>query len=70
MEDKICVQYIVTSFGGEYETSTLFLIAAYLNNSKEHMQNIYDDWFSHKKYLKEEYFELCKYDLEDMEYLL
>ena len=64
MGDKICIQYIFTSFGGEYEKSTLFLIAAYLNNSKESLQNIYDEWFLYKKYFKEEYFELYNYDLD------
>lgn len=54
--NKVCIQYILSSFNEELEVSNKFLIAAYLNSPKEKAEKIFDEWFEKGKYRKEEFF--------------
>lgn len=54
--NKVCIQYILSSFNEELEVSNRFLIAAYLNSPKEKAEKIFDEWFEKGKYRKEEFF--------------
>jgi hypothetical protein len=42
---KFCIQYIFSSFREEYDDSSRFLIATYLNNPLHETCRIYHDWF-------------------------
>lgn len=64
MGDKVCVQYIFSSFNKELEKSTRFLIAVYQQESREKAEVVYDDWFAGKKYLGEAYIRKFDYDLD------
>lgn len=63
VNDAICVQYILHASKEEYESSSVFLISAYLSDeiSKIEKKEIYDQWFEEGKNNKEEFFE--KYHL-------
>lgn len=65
--DKICIQYIFTSFSNEFETSNKFLIAIYLYKPIEEATNIYEKWYRDKKYKKESIFEEYSLDLQSEE---
>ena len=43
---KLCVQYIFSSFREEYDMSTKFLIATYLNNTINDALKIFHEWYS------------------------
>lgn len=47
--EKVCIQYMFTSFGKELDSSSQFMIAAYLNNTTEQTLKIYDEWFESGK---------------------
>lgn len=63
INDKICVQYIFHASKEEYESSSVFLISAYLSDeiSEIEKKEIYDHWFEEGRNNKEEFFE--KYHL-------
>lgn len=67
MGDKICVQYIFSSFNKELEKSSLFLLAVYQQEQPDKAERIYNDWFAGKKYLGETYIMTFDYDLESSE---
>lgn len=67
MGDKVCVQYIFSSFNKELEKSARFLLAVYQQENYERAEAIYNDWFAGKKYLGETYMLTFDYDLESME---
>lgn len=54
--NKFCIQYILSSFNNELESSNEFFI--YINNNKswEVRNRIYTEWFARGKYEKEEFF--------------
>ena len=43
--NNLCIQYVFCSFGPEWEDSTKYLIAVYLENDLETTRSIYDEWF-------------------------
>lgn len=54
--DKLCIQYIFSSFDESLDLSNKFLTAIYLNNSSEKTKGIYAEWFEKGKSAKEEFF--------------
>lgn len=54
--DKLCIQYIFSSFDESLDLSNKFLTAIYLNNSSEKTKEIYAEWFEKGKSAKEEFF--------------
>ncbi|WP_165045559.1 vitamin K epoxide reductase family protein [Dysgonomonas sp. ZJ709] len=61
--NKICVQYIFSSFSPELQPSSDFLTAAYLADdiSRETKQQIYNEWFEHGKLKAKDFFD--KYNI-------
>lgn len=47
--DKLCVQYIFTSFNEELEESNRFLIASYLQLDTQTAQTVFQQWFDGEK---------------------
>jgi len=43
---KLCIQYIFASFGGEYDESSSFMIATYLDKTLNENCRIYHEWFT------------------------
>ena len=43
---KFCIQYIFSSFGEEFDESSKFLIATYLNQPLSETCRIYHEWFT------------------------
>lgn len=64
MQDRVCVQYIFSSFNKELEVSARFLIAVYQQEESKRAEAIYGEWFAGKKYLGETYIMQFGYDLE------
>lgn len=62
--DKICVQYIFSSFDEELNSSNKFLIATYFNKNVNETMEIYDEWFIKGKYQKEDFFKKYNFNLE------
>lgn len=54
--DDLCVQYVFSSFGQEYQSSSVFLTAVYLNNTIEFVREVYDEWFTSGSMQKERFF--------------
>lgn len=63
--EKICVQYIFSSFNEELEGSNKQLIAVYLNHTIEESCKIFHDWFTGGKYKREDFYQRYPYDRED-----
>lgn len=59
--DRICVQYIFSSFHKELDVSNKFLSAVYFNKSTEEVRYVYNEWFEDGKHKKEDTFK--KYNL-------
>ena len=55
--DKLCVQYIFTSFNKELEESSRFLIASYLQLDIQTSQSVFHQWFDGEKDNAKEYME-------------
>ncbi len=49
-ENKICIQYIFSSFNKQLEDSSRYLIAFYLNNELHETWNAYTKWYIKDKY--------------------
>ncbi|MDU1890056.1 MAG: vitamin K epoxide reductase family protein [Dysgonomonas sp.] len=65
-ENKICVQYIFSSFNEELECSNKFLIAAYLSEYDRNMkQRIFNEWFEYGKYNREQFFDNYKFAINE-----
>ena len=56
--DKVCVQYIFTSFNDDLESSGRFLTALYLQNSAnaDYVEKCFDEWFESGKSDREKFF--------------
>ena len=67
MGDKVCVQYIFSSFNKELENSARFLLAVYQQEKRDKAEMIYNEWFAGKKYLGEAYIMTFGYDLRTAE---
>ena len=61
--DKLCIQYIFSSFSEDLIPSNKFLIAAYLNNNIDGRNKIIGEWFNGGKYDKEIYFKKYGFDI-------
>ncbi|WP_165044800.1 vitamin K epoxide reductase family protein [Dysgonomonas sp. ZJ709] len=61
VENNFCIQYVLTSFNTDLDSSSEFLI--YINNNKsiEERNKIYHEWFRGGKYKKEEFFRKYKF---------
>ena len=55
--DKICIQYIFSSFEESLDESNKYLIAVYYQYDQKEQQQIYNEWFAGGKYKKEDFFE-------------
>lgn len=62
---KICVQYLFSSFNEELEASSKFLISSYLSTSLDETKEIFTNWFKGGKYRKEEFFKRYPQNIED-----
>ena len=61
--DRICVQYIFSSFDDDFDSGK-FLIAAYLSGLEtEKKKEIYNEWFEKGKYDKEVFFKKYGFDI-------
>jgi len=56
VHDKICIQYIFSSFSPDLDFANKGLIAVYLEKEEKQMKQIYSDWFEKGKPLKEAFF--------------
>lgn len=65
MGDKICVQYIFSSFGKEFDNSSKFLIATYFNHTIDKVLTIYNEWYMEGKYDVKKIFQRYPQDLQD-----
>lgn len=45
LNEKVCIQYIFSSFNEELSISSRFLIATYLQKNRSEAETIYDEWF-------------------------
>ncbi|MDR1501946.1 MAG: thioredoxin domain-containing protein [Prevotella sp.] len=63
--DKLCIQYIFSSFDKSLDLSNKFLMAVYLNNSQEKARKIYSEWFSKGKFAKESFFQMYEMNIVD-----
>ncbi|WP_165020444.1 vitamin K epoxide reductase family protein [Dysgonomonas sp. ZJ279] len=63
--DKICVQYILTSFSEELESSATFLTAVYLSDEikPDEKREIFNRWFSHGKNNRQDFFDRYDFDI-------
>lgn len=55
--EKICIQYIFSSFNKELENSNKQLIAVYFNHTVKETNKIFYNWFTGGKYKKEAFFQ-------------
>ncbi|MDL2323503.1 thioredoxin domain-containing protein, partial [Bacteroidales bacterium OttesenSCG-928-A17] len=56
IRDKVCIQYVFSSFSKDLDSSCNFLIQAYMHNNKEKWEKIYRNWFDEGKYDRENFF--------------
>lgn len=63
MKDKVCIQYIFSSFGEDLNPSNKFLISVYQNNTIENSEEVYDLWFNGGKYNTTDFFNKYQYDI-------
>ena len=63
--DKICIQYIFSSFNKDLDESNKFMIAVYNQKSKDEMLKIYNEWFSGGKMKREEFFKKYAINMND-----
>lgn len=61
--NKLCIQYVFSSFGKELDTSNKFLTAIYLYKEEPIRKTIFDDWFEKGKNSKDQFFEKYSVDL-------
>lgn len=63
--DKICVQYVFSSFEKSLDSSNKFLSAIYLEKGREDALNIFKEWFEGGSTNKEEFFSKYRVDTEN-----
>lgn len=61
--DKLCVQYIFTSFNEDLEESNRFLIASYLQFDTIMSQTIFQQWFDGEKDNAKDYISIIPVDV-------
>jgi hypothetical protein len=62
--DKLCIQYIFSSFSEELDISNKFLSAIYFSKNDLDKKIIFGDWFERGKNKKEEFFKTYPIDTE------
>lgn len=62
--DRVCIQYIFSSFDKNLDSSNKFLIAAYFKMQGQEVEGFYNVWFKGGKYRREEIFENYNYSLD------
>lgn len=63
--ERICIQYIFSSFNEELEKSNKQLIAAYLNHTTEEVNAIFYNWFTEGKYRRDAFYQHFPQNLDD-----
>lgn len=64
-DDKIAFQYVFSSFNKELDRSGKFLLAAYLQKSREEAREIYHQWFKTGKYDADNFIKKWDVDIHD-----
>ncbi|MCL2650912.1 MAG: thioredoxin domain-containing protein, partial [Candidatus Azobacteroides sp.] len=64
MNNKICVQYILSSFAKSMNATNKYLIAICLEN-KDNVAKIFTEWFEKGRELKDDYFKDMNIDMEN-----
>jgi thiol-disulfide isomerase/thioredoxin len=62
--NNLRVQYIFSSFEESLDSSSKFLIAAYLDNKMDRTRKIYSEWFERGNYQKDKFFQKHNLDIE------
>ena len=65
--NKVCVQYIFSSFEPELDFANKYLIAAYLEKEQHEFERIIADWFEKGKLLKEAFFKDLHLNIDNSE---
>ena len=65
--NNISVQYILSSFGEELNSTNKYLIAACLNNDTDSITKLFNDWFEKGRALKDDYFSNLSLNIENPE---
>ena len=63
--NKVCVQYIFSSFKPDLNFANKYLIAAYLEKEQNEFEGIIADWFEKGKILKEDFFKDLHLNMEN-----
>jgi len=63
--DKLCVQYIFSSFEESLDISNKFMIAVYLEKGREEALNVFRNWFERGSMNKEDFFSKYKVNIEN-----
>lgn len=63
--ERVCIQYVFSSFSEELEKSSRQLIAVYLNHTPEVAGRIFHEWFTGGKYKKDDFYRRYPQNLED-----
>jgi Protein-disulfide isomerase len=65
--DKVCVQYIFSSFGADLDFANKYLIAAYHEKEQDEFERIISNWFEKGKILKETFFDNMQLDIKSFD---
>lgn len=63
--DKLCIQYIFSSFNNSLLKSNYFLVAVYRNESINKTMQIYHQWYTKEKYNANSYMQRFHYKIND-----
>jgi len=67
VHDKVCLQYIFSSFAQDLDFVNKYLIAIYLEKEKKQMKQVYSYWFKKGKALKEAFFKDLHLNMDNPE---
>jgi protein-disulfide isomerase len=62
-KENLCIQYIFSSFSEELNYANKYMIAIYLEKGKEETMQLFSEWFTKGKALKELFFENLYLDM-------
>ena len=62
---EVCIQYIFSSFNEELIYANRYFNAIYLEKGKDTAMQLYTEWFSKGKELKERFFENLQLDISN-----
>jgi len=63
--ERVCIQYVFSSFNKELKKSSKQLIAVYFNHTPEETNRIYHEWFTGGKYRKDDFYQRYSLNLDD-----